>query len=138
MLRSSLAIGVPVNAKNNAFGRAARIVNPKLPSWVRCASSTRTTMLPRVFRSDAAPANLWTVVKIRPRRSAAPRVSCNAFAVAGASSRGMWVVRNWSHALRTRSTRSATSTTVGFANTGSCSSCPAANTIASVFPDPCV
>ena len=45
VLRSSSLIGVPVMPKNVAFGMAALICSPRSPSWVRCASSTRTMTL---------------------------------------------------------------------------------------------
>jgi hypothetical protein len=41
-------MGVPVSPKRKALGSAARIFMPRSPSWVRCASSTSTTMLPLV------------------------------------------------------------------------------------------
>ncbi len=55
-------MGVPVRPKRNAFGSAARIFMPRSPSCVRCASSTRATMLPRSLSTPSASPNLKMVV----------------------------------------------------------------------------
>ena len=50
-------IGVPVRPKRKALGKASRILRPRSPSCVRCASSTITMMF---FRSFQAPDFLTT------------------------------------------------------------------------------
>ena len=41
--RSSPAMsGVPVKARNNAFGNTARMFNASVSYWLRCASSVST------------------------------------------------------------------------------------------------
>src|SRR5882724_1109437 len=55
-------MGVPVRPNRNAFGSAWRILRPRLPSWVRWASSTMTMMFERSLSLPPASPNLWMVV----------------------------------------------------------------------------
>ena len=71
MLRSARLIGVPVRPNRNAFGSASRILRPRSPSWVRCASSTMAMMLLRSLRTPSASPNLKIVVMMILRTSCA-------------------------------------------------------------------
>ncbi len=58
-VRSSPAMsGVPVNATNNAFGRAARMLVASVSYWDQCASSA-ITITSRRLLSTSAVWNLW-------------------------------------------------------------------------------
>ena len=70
MLWSFADTGVPVRPMNLAFGNASRMSRPSRPSWVRCASSTITTMLRRSLRRPAS-AKRKIVVTMTPRTSVA-------------------------------------------------------------------
>lgn len=61
-MRSSPAIsGVPVNARNVAFGSAARMLTASVSYWLRCASSVSTITSVR-SHSRSLVWNLWTSV----------------------------------------------------------------------------
>ena len=126
---------VPVKPNKNALGRASRILRPRSPSWVRCASSTSAMMLLRSFRLPVASPNLKIVVMMILRTSWAS--NCCSFSRLSAFSRlGMSAPVNVPVIWLSRSMRSTTISTVGFFKPACMRSFCAAKTISRDLPEP--
>ena len=130
-----LFMGVPVRPKKNALGSPVRICIPRFPYWVRCASSTITTMLSLSFRLGVISLNLKIVV-MRIFRISLDNAVERSFMESTLYVFGISDTANVPDICESNSTLSTTTITVGFFSSGSIRSFCAAKTISNDLPEP--